>query len=130
MRARCELRARLIIVQSGQHSSGLLLRSAGLLGALGANARRALLDADAVLPRVDAVALWCDQSVWICVQGTQALRDLAGEEPAPGRRKRRVSFRKLENANHFVSARVCDGGSVADELTRFTGTSLSDLFAS
>lgn len=109
--------------------SGLMLGSSGLLEALQANVRRALLDADAVLPGVDAVALWCDQSVWICVWGTRVLQDVLEEEPAPGKRRRPVSIKKIENANHFVSVACQPPLPAADEPTSFTGTNLSDFSA-
>ena len=65
--------------------------------------RRTFLDADAVLPNVKIVALWCDRSVWITLWSARALDELLQEGPVPGQRKRETSLVKIENANHFVS---------------------------
>lgn len=67
------------------------------------NARRTLLDVDAVLPEVDVVLLWADLSVFLCLCGVKVLNELLEEEPAEGKRKRKVSVLKLENMNHFIS---------------------------
>ena len=83
--------------------SGRILWCMGLVGVLKGYMRRALLDADAILPNVDVVALWCDQSVWLCVWSAQVLADTLKEEPVAGGRKRRTNIVKLEGANHFVS---------------------------
>lgn len=109
--------------------SGLILGSSGLLATLHQNAHRALLDADAVLPGVDGVALWCDQSAWICVWGMRVLQDFLEREPAPGKRKRQISVKRLENANHFVSACSNITSSSSNESARFIGTTPSDLLA-
>lgn len=65
-------------------------------------ARRAFSDADAVLPDVDVVTLWCDQSVWHTVWGAKVCKELIEEPAEPSKKKRRVSLVKVENANHFV----------------------------
>ena len=68
------------------------------------NARRALLDCGMVLPDIDVVTLWCNQSMWLCVWGTRTLHDLLQQVPASGAKKREVSFVKIdgEGANHCV----------------------------
>ena len=83
--------------------SGRILWCMGLAGVLKGYMRRALLDADAVLPNVDVVALWCDQSIWLCVWAAQVLTDTLKEEPVAGGRRRHTNIVRLEGANHFVS---------------------------
>lgn len=83
--------------------SGLILKCTGLPEVLQANARRALCEAD-VLPGVDVVALWCDESVWLCVWGAKMLQDVLAEESVESERKRLAGLVRLEGANHFVSA--------------------------
>ena len=65
--------------------------------------RRTFLDADAVLPEVKVVDLWCDKSIWETLLATKVLDELLREEPEPGKRKREVSLVKIEDANHLVS---------------------------
>lgn len=66
------------------------------------HARCAFFDADAVLPDVDILALWCDQSVWLTAWGAKVFQDLVRAPAEPGQRKRKTTFLKVENANHFV----------------------------
>lgn len=85
---------------------GVLLRSALVMATADAirvgHARRALLDADAVLPSVDVRCLWCDKSPWITLWGAQVFEGFVKEEPEPAKRKRAMNLVKVENANHFV----------------------------
>ena len=67
------------------------------------NARRAFLDADAVLPDVDVVVVWAELSVFLCVWGVKVLHEILDENLGELKRKRPVSILKLENTNHFVS---------------------------
>ncbi|EKM52061.1 uncharacterized protein PHACADRAFT_128196 [Phanerochaete carnosa HHB-10118-sp] len=63
--------------------------------------RRTFLDADAVLPDVKVVALWCDRSVYATIWSAKVLHELLQEQPAPGQRMRNTSLVKIENANHI-----------------------------
>lgn len=67
-----------------------------------AHARRAFCDADAVLPHVDVLALWCDHTVWQTALGAKAFLELASGPADPGKRKRRTAFIRLRGANHFL----------------------------
>lgn len=67
------------------------------------NSHRAFSDADAVLPNVELVAFWCDQSVWTTAWGAKVFLDLAQEPADPGKKKRKTSFVRIWGANHFVS---------------------------
>ncbi|EKM49940.1 uncharacterized protein PHACADRAFT_213720 [Phanerochaete carnosa HHB-10118-sp] len=92
------------------------------------HARRAFLDADAVLPDVDLLVLWCDQSVWLTIWGVKVFDNLASEEVEPGKRKRRASLLRVRDANHFVHwdepermvrlfAEICSNSSSATTTT-------------
>lgn len=67
--------------------------------------RTAVGDADAVLPGVDVLSLWCDGSVWLTTWGTKTLGDIVQEPAEAGKKKRKVSFLRVRGANHFVSLR-------------------------
>ncbi|GJE91098.1 hypothetical protein PsYK624_072470 [Phanerochaete sordida] len=67
-----------------------------------AHARRACFDADAVLPRVDVLALWCDQTVWLCTWGAKVFQDFMREPAEAGKRKRRMASLRVRNVNHFA----------------------------
>lgn len=73
------------------------------LGPRQRHAHVAFSDADAVLPEVEILALWCDQSVWLTAWGAKVFHDLAQEAPEAGKKKRQTSFVRVKNANHFVS---------------------------
>lgn len=82
-------------------ASGLIMRTD--MSIRQRNARRALLDADAALPKVEIVVLWADLSVFLCVWAVKVVREILEDDLGLGKRKRRVSILRLENANHFVS---------------------------
>ena len=67
------------------------------------HARRTFLDAEAVLPEVKVVGLWCDRSTWEILWGTKVLDELVREEPEPRKRKREASLVRIADANHLVS---------------------------
>ncbi|GJE91054.1 alpha/beta hydrolase [Phanerochaete sordida] len=67
-----------------------------------AHARCAFMDADAVLPDVDVLSLWCDSSKWSNVWGAKVIDGFVRAAPERGKRKRNMSHVKIENANHFV----------------------------
>ena len=70
--------------------------------------RTTFLDAEAVLPEVRIVHLWCDQAVYGTLWSAKMLDELLREEPEPGERRREAKLVKIENANHMVSgASVC-----------------------
>lgn len=68
------------------------------------HARCAFSDADVVLPEVEVLALWCDQSAWLTAWGAKVFDDLVQEATESGKRKRRTSFVRVKNANHLVSS--------------------------
>ncbi|KIP10561.1 hypothetical protein PHLGIDRAFT_495392 [Phlebiopsis gigantea 11061_1 CR5-6] len=82
--------------------SGRILWCAGLPAVLRRCVRRTLLDGGAVLPDVNVVVLWCDQSIWMCVWAAQVLVDTLQEAPVDGGRKRWTDIVRVENANHFI----------------------------
>ncbi|GJE91024.1 hypothetical protein PsYK624_071720 [Phanerochaete sordida] len=63
--------------------------------------RTAVGDADAVLPGVDVLSLWCDGSVWLTTWGAKTLGDVVQEPAEAGKKKRKVSFLRVRGANHF-----------------------------
>lgn len=101
------------------YRSNSRLTLGGIDGAYRRNFRRAFLEADAVLPDVGAVVLWCDRSIWACLWGVKVLEELLLEEPLKGP-KRSVRIMKLENANHFVS--ICRRAYSLEFHSRLTGT--------
>ena len=111
------------IVQSDVvfRSGGLILQTSPEIHAR--HTRCAFLDADAVLPDVEIVALWCDRSMWMTVWGARALEELLREEPGAGKRKRPTSLVKLENANHFVSNPYAHGALESKWSVSLIGTS-------
>ncbi|GJE91053.1 alpha/beta hydrolase [Phanerochaete sordida] len=64
--------------------------------------RRALFDADAVLPGVEVLVLWSERSPWITVWGAQVVQGFMSEEAESGKTKRRLELGKVDNANHFI----------------------------
>lgn len=94
------------------------------------NARRAFLNAEMVLPDVDVVALWCDQTPWLPLWGIKHLHDILLEKPDTDSKKREVTFLEiqLEDNNHFVRlpfARSLDLVLTLPRLTSIIGTSLN-----
>lgn len=67
------------------------------------HAYTAFCDAGAVLPDVDVLALWCDQSVWLTAWAAKIFQDFACRPAEPRKRKRSMAFLRVRNANHFVS---------------------------
>ena len=67
-----------------------------------AHTRRALFDADAVLPDVEVLVLWAERSPWITVWGAKLVQGFMDEKAEPGKTKRQLQLGKVENANHFV----------------------------
>ena len=74
------------------------------LGVRRRHARCAFSDADAVLPQVEVLALWCDQSVYLTAWGAKVFHELVQEAPEAGKKKRQTSFVRVKDANHFVSS--------------------------
>lgn len=67
------------------------------------HARRALMDADAVLPGVDVLTLWCDSSVWVTLWGAKVVNGFMNEQSEPGKQKREMRLANIPDANHLVS---------------------------
>ncbi|GJE91056.1 alpha/beta hydrolase [Phanerochaete sordida] len=66
------------------------------------HAHTAFCDAGAVLPDVDVLALWCDQSVWLTAWAAKVFQDFVRRPAEPGKRKRNMAFLRVNNANHFA----------------------------
>ncbi|GJE91026.1 hypothetical protein PsYK624_071740 [Phanerochaete sordida] len=66
------------------------------------HARCAFSDADAVLPNVELLVFWCDQSVWFNTWGAKVFGDLVSEAPSEGKRKRAASIFRIRGANHCI----------------------------
>ncbi|GJE91645.1 hypothetical protein PsYK624_077950 [Phanerochaete sordida] len=66
------------------------------------HARTMFLDADAVLPEVEVVAVWCDQTFWLAVWGAKVVKEFIDEQPDAGKRKRKASMLMVKDANHFL----------------------------
>ncbi|EKM57442.1 uncharacterized protein PHACADRAFT_138618 [Phanerochaete carnosa HHB-10118-sp] len=77
-----------------------------------AHAHRTFSDADAVLPGVDILCLYCDHTPWTSTWGAKMFQDLASEAADPGKKKRKTAFLRLQNANHFVSPLYSVGPSL------------------
>ena len=90
-------------IDSGVYTRSLLIMGTDL-GIRQRHARCALSDADAVLPKVEVLALWCDQTVWITAWGAKIFHELVQEAPEAGKKKRRTSFVRVKDANHFASS--------------------------
>ena len=67
------------------------------------HARRALMNADAVLPGVDVLTLWCDSSVWVTLWGAKVVNGFMNEQAEPGTLKRAMRLVNIPDANHLVS---------------------------
>ncbi|GJE91030.1 hypothetical protein PsYK624_071780 [Phanerochaete sordida] len=65
------------------------------------HARCAFMDANAVLPDVEMVAMWCDSAVWVAVWGAKVVDGFMKEQSELGKRKRSIELVKIENSNHF-----------------------------
>lgn len=81
-------------------------RSLGVMGTDMAirqrHARGAFSDRDAVLPDVELLVFWCDQSVWFTTWGAKVFGDLVSQPADAGKRKRPARLLKIKNANHCI----------------------------
>ncbi|EKM49941.1 uncharacterized protein PHACADRAFT_178573 [Phanerochaete carnosa HHB-10118-sp] len=66
------------------------------------HARCTYFDADAVLPNVDIVFLFCEEGTWSGMWGTKVVQDFIEVAADPGKKKRKVTFQGLKNASHFI----------------------------
>ena len=87
----------------GANTRSLLVMGTDL-GIRQRHARCAFSDADAVLPEVEILAIWCDQSVWLNAWAVKVFHELVQEAPEAGKKKRQTSFVRVKDANHFVSS--------------------------
>lgn len=97
------------------------------------HARCAFSNADAVLPDVELLVFWCDQSVWFTTWGAKVFDDLVSEAPVEGKRKRPASIFRIRGANHCVSLateRQTASRRITNSEVRFTATSLRRWSAS
>ncbi|GJE91716.1 alpha/beta hydrolase [Phanerochaete sordida] len=65
-----------------------------------ANFARGLGDADAALPRVRVVALWCERSIWLALWAAKEFAERVKDGPVPGGRLREAALVQIEGANH------------------------------
>lgn len=95
-------------LESAKDRAALLRSSLPLLRSNSENFRlnfeKALFDTDGVLPSVNVVVAWCDETMGDAVFAAKIIHDrLKAEQPA-GKVRRDIEMYRLEGMNHFVSA--------------------------